>query len=301
MLLNPRMAELTEILPNKADNMAATAVSKAGDKMAWVSVHDNVIGGKLRELAKEIKCTQEEALGILVSLWLWGLNNADKDGRLMSADREDVLEAFSVKLVSGLKVDIVEVLVKTRWMDEPEPGALYIHDWDQWQKQWYKAMELREKDAKRKAESRRAKSSTIEQAEEGEQECFLQPEPENGIPKEESETPRSQPEEPKYAPAFNQFWDAYPRKIGKGEAYKKYKTRRRDGYSDEELLGAAKAYAIQCRKSKTEKEFIKHPKTFLSDNLPFLDYLPKKEPEPPAPPNGNQSVQNPFGHWEDDT
>lgn len=46
--------------------------------MAWVSVHDNVIGGKLRELAKEIGRTQEEALGILVSLWLWGLNNADK-------------------------------------------------------------------------------------------------------------------------------------------------------------------------------------------------------------------------------
>ena len=103
--------------------------------MAWVSVHDNVIGGKLRELAKEIGCTQEEALGILVSLWIWGLNNADKDGKLMSADREDVLEAFSVKLVSGLKVDIVDTLVKTRWMDEPEPGVLYIHDWDQWQEQ----------------------------------------------------------------------------------------------------------------------------------------------------------------------
>lgn len=54
--------------------------------MAWVSVHDNVIGGKLRELAKEIGCTQEEALGILVSLWIWGLNNADKYGKLMSAD-----------------------------------------------------------------------------------------------------------------------------------------------------------------------------------------------------------------------
>ena len=127
--------------------------------MAWVSVHDNVIGGKLRELAKEIGCTQEEALGILVSLWIWGLNNADKYGKLMSADREDVLEAFSVKLVSGLKVDIVDTLVKTRWMDEPEPGVLYIHDWDQWQEQWYKAIERREKDAKRKAEYRQGKRS----------------------------------------------------------------------------------------------------------------------------------------------
>ena len=274
---------------------------EAGDEMAWVSVHDNVIGGKLRELAKEIRSTQEEALGILVSLWLWGLNNADKDGRLMSADREDVLEAFSVKLVSSIKVDIVEVLVKTRWMDEPEPGVLYIHDWDQWQKQWYKAMELREKDARRKAQSRRAKSTAVEQMETGEQECFMQPALDGENRREEPEEERSKPEEPKYAPAFDLFWDAYPRKIGKGEAYKKYKTRRKDGYSDEELLEAAKAYAIQCRKMKTEKEFIKHPKTFLSDSLPFLDYLPKKEPEPPAPPSGNQSMQNPFGNWEDDT
>ena len=97
--------------------------------MAWVSVHDNVIGGKLRELAKEMGCTQEEALGILVSLWIWSLNNADKNGKLMSVDREDVLEAFSMKLVSGLNVDLVDTLVKTRWMDEPEPGVLYMPSW----------------------------------------------------------------------------------------------------------------------------------------------------------------------------
>lgn len=264
--------------------------------MAWVSVHDNVIGGKLRELAKEIGCTQEEALGILVSLWLWGLNNADKDGRLVSADKEDVLEAFSVKLVGCLKVDIVDALVKTRWMDEPEPGVLYIHDWDQWQKQWYKAMELREKDARRKAESRRAKANSPEPAADGPQESLGQIDTGGEKPKgEEPAAFRTQPEEPKYTPAFDLFWDAYPRKIGKGEAYKKYKTRRRDGYSDEELLEAAKAYAIQCRKLKTEKEFIKHPKTFLSDSLPFLDYLPKKKPESLTPQVGEQG--NPFEEW----
>ena len=41
--------------------------------MAWVSVHDTVDGRKLRELAKSIGCTKEEALGTLVSLWMWGL------------------------------------------------------------------------------------------------------------------------------------------------------------------------------------------------------------------------------------
>ena len=263
--------------------------------MAWVSVHDNVIGGKLRELAKEMGCTQEEALGILVSLWIWSLNNADKDGKLMSVDREDVLEAFSMKLVSGLKVDLVDTLVKTRWMDEPEPGVLYIHDWDQWQEQWYKAMERREKDAKRKAESRRAgaarKPAPVRKP-------AAPPEPAGGVEPSDGEGTLEKPKELAYTTAFEEFWAAYPRKIGKGEAYKKYQTRRKDGFSDAELLEAAKNYALDCAKRKTEKEYIKHPKTFLSDNLPFTDYLPKKKPEEPQELTGNE---NPFKEWGDDT
>ena len=48
--------------------------------MAWISVHEQVIGGKLRNLAKEIGCSQNEALGLLIRLWLWGINNANKEG-----------------------------------------------------------------------------------------------------------------------------------------------------------------------------------------------------------------------------
>lgn len=185
--------------------------------MAWVSVHDNVIGGKLRELAKEMGCTQEEALGILVSLWIWSLNNADKDGKLMSVDREDVLEAFSMKLVSGLKVDLVDTLVKTRWMDEPEPGVLYIHDWDQWQEQWYKAMERREKDAKRKAERRRAgaarKPAPVRKP-------AVPPEPAGGVEPSDGEGTLEKPKELTYTTAFEEFWAAYPRKRERGSVQK---------------------------------------------------------------------------------
>lgn len=260
--------------------------------MAWVSVHDNVIGGKLRELAKDIGRTQEEALGILVSLWLWGLNNADKNGRLISADRDDVLEAFSVRLVGEVKADLVDTLIKTRWLDEPEPGVLYIHDWDQWQAQWYKAMERRERDAKRKADSRKGKAG-------GPSNPIDTPILPGVFP--EPEPPAKPPDAPKrneYPVPFEAFWQAYPRQIGKGEAYKKYQARRKDGYSDDELIEAAKNYSLDCRKRKTEKEYIKHPKTFLSDNLPFLDYLPRKsvKKSEEAP-----SSSNPFEEWRDDS
>ena len=46
-----------------------------------------------------------------------------------------------------------------------------------------------------------------------------------------------------------------------------------DGYSEREMLLAATRYAEQCLRERTEDRYIKRPKTFLSDALPFLDYL----------------------------
>lgn len=75
---------------------------------------------------------------------------------------------------------------------------------------------------------------------------------------------------------FEEFWAIYPRKEDKGMAYAKYTARLKDGFSPEELLDAAKAYAEQCRRNRTEKQYIKQAKTFLSDKTPFTDFLKKE-------------------------
>lgn len=84
--------------------------------------------------------------------------------------------------------------------------------------------------------------------------------------------------------------------MDKGSAYKKYSARKKDGYSDEELITAARNYADQCKAKKTEKDYIKHPKTFLSDTMPFLDFLPKRGVE-----SGGGDIaadgKNPFAEW----
>lgn len=95
-----------------------------------------------------------------------------------------------------------------------------------------------------------------------------------------------------YTKDFEDFWKAYPRKKEKGNAYKKYTARLNDGYRSEELLKAAKAYAEEVIKRHTEEKFIKHPKTFLSDALPFLDYLNTTQTG-----GGNEEIEdgtNPF-------
>lgn len=81
-----------------------------------------------------------------------------------------------------------------------------------------------------------------------------------------------------YSTDFEEFWAVYPRKADKAQSYKKYKARLEDGFSHEQLLEAAKNYADQCKRDRTEDKYIKHGKTFLGESTPFLDYLPKNAP-----------------------
>ena len=78
-----------------------------------------------------------------------------------------------------------------------------------------------------------------------------------------------------YTRAFEEFWEAYPRKKDKGNAFKKFNARLNSGFSEVELVGAAKKYAEECERNQTEERYIKHAATFLSDRLPFMDYLEK--------------------------
>lgn len=132
--------------------------------MAWISVHEQVIGGKLRNLAKEIGCSQNEALGILIRLWLWAINNAGKDGCIVGADKDDVAEVLNMGIDRRYSADdVVDALVVTGWVDME--NGLYIHDWEEWQEQWYKAIEVREKDAARKRKERSLKRMMKNQSE----------------------------------------------------------------------------------------------------------------------------------------
>lgn len=76
-----------------------------------------------------------------------------------------------------------------------------------------------------------------------------------------------------YVANFECIWKIYPRKQDKALAYKAYNARLNDGYSEDELLTATKAYATECKKKDTPREYIKLAKTFFGPNTPFIDYL----------------------------
>ena len=80
-----------------------------------------------------------------------------------------------------------------------------------------------------------------------------------------------------YTCAFEALWKAYPRKKEKAGAYKCYKARLADGFSEDELETAVKRYADECRRQKTEQKYIKLAATFLGPSTPFTDYLGEAE------------------------
>ena len=274
--------------------------------MKCTSIYKSIDGPKLRRLYKALGCSKPEAIGILYFLWDWGLDNADEDGILVGLGKDDVSRyLYGVSLDCWLNMDdVVDALVATGWLDETGDG-LVLHDWYDWQGPYYRAKERRKKDAARKAEERRitrrieAQAVTASPLSETVSEPVAQkeePVQESMFGAIESKPGRTSAEAVKsrYAEGFLQFWEAYPRKLGKGDAYKKYQARRKDGFSDEELIQSAKNYAAECRSRRTEKEYIKHPKTFLSDSLPFTDYLPKNDDKPKTQQSGN-----PFEEWGD--
>lgn len=224
--------------------------------MAWISVHETVISMKLRKLSKVLSCSQNEALGILIRLWLWGINNADEYGNIVDATEEDICDALSAGLSNNIEPpDVVQALIDVGYLDRPNNEGLKLHNWDIWQQQWYKMLKQRAKWRERYREEQAKKKS--------------------------EESPKVTRKRKEYPTDFEKFWQVYPRKIGKGEAYKCYKARVADGWSPENLEMAARKYALQVEKMHTEEKYIKHPKTFLSASTPFTDYLENENTKPP--------------------
>lgn len=175
--------------------------------MAWVSVHQEVDGSKLRRLYKAIGCSKFEALGILNFLWFWGMKNADETGLVSDADLE-VLSRYLYGCGEGSKLDmgkVVQALADVGWIDMAVSG-FYIHDWDQWQEQWYKLQKNRKKDAERK---RRDYAETVVQP----REAATAPSEEEPAKKKTAGKKKAEPEKKSYAEFVRMTEASYNRLI----------------------------------------------------------------------------------------
>ena len=126
--------------------------------MAWVSIHEQLRDHpKTRRLASLLGTNRHEAIGILVCLWLWGIDNADRDGIIIDADENDIADGVMSRGQSA--GHLVDCLVKSGWIDRKEEGGqLCLHDWDVWRDDWFQYLDKKAKDAERKRSVRKTKA-----------------------------------------------------------------------------------------------------------------------------------------------
>ena len=87
---------------------------------------------------------------------------------------------------------------------------------------------------------------------------------------EEQENTSSSADEPGESDDFKDFWENYPRKIGKGKARERYQEQLETA-SPDVLLDAVKNFAEECRVQQTEKRYIPYPSTWLNQGR-WKDY-----------------------------
>lgn len=113
---------------------------------------------KLRKFMRSSGLSRNEAAGTLFSVWAWGVDNAERNGMILEADRRDIADVISAGsgLSDGVKPSkVVDSMVESGWIDELD-GHLYLHDWDEWQEMYYRFIDKREKDTARKRRAREA-------------------------------------------------------------------------------------------------------------------------------------------------
>ena len=233
-------------------------------------------------------------------LWSWGMKNADKSGRLIYANEEVIERAIGTVTTRDTR-GFAKALFKCGWLDRIGDD-IYIHDWDFWQKEWYKSQERREADRDRKNKKNRKAG---EEGEEEAEQLTIEGTGEKPPEAPPAETPPAPPPEPpktpkpqSYTPQFEELWDAYYGEKGvKAEAYKTYKARLNDGWTHQQLLQAVLSYSAQEKRNGTEKRYVKRVKTFLGPNTPFMEFLPNKGS---LKREDDQTVRrNPFEYEED--
>lgn len=92
------------------------------------------------------------------------------------------------------------------------------------------------------------------------------------VPRKNSELPNAN------VTGFSDFCKAYPKPIDDYRAsYDEYLARIEEGYSASDLLGAAKAYASECRIKRVEAQYMKSSNKFLCKEGMFTSYMPKEQ------------------------
>lgn len=257
--------------------------------MAWIQVHQQLKDHrKLLAAADELEVEPAHMLGLLISFWLWALDNTPSGS----------LEGISNRMIAraaqwdGNPDELVEVLKNSGLLDEETAGKLEIHDWYEYTG---KLIDQREAE-KNRSRRRRAAAAAAPPSEAQTTAGQTEDAPQGGQKKtagrvnqsrpDQSKADQSKPDQGDQPPnpqtevkadaqtrRFAEFWKAYPKKVGKKAAEKSWQKLKPDAELFERIMQAVTAAKGSDQWNRENGRFIPNPSTWINQGR-WDDELP---------------------------
>jgi len=250
--------------------------------MAWIESHQELgRHPKTNKLTRILKETQPETkhpavIGYLHYLWWWALDYA-QNGSLARYDNAEIAEAARWE---GDADTFVNALIDAGYVDKTDEG-LQLHDWYEYAG---KLVERREKDRERKKKKKGA-GGTPDNSDGTPQDGARLPSVHNPTQPNQTKHNQTKPnrteqnqtaaaEAPSVADMFSQFWDEYPKKVGKAKCAEIWKKLKPSAKLFEKIMTALRAQKQIPQWQKDGGAYIPHPQTWLN-NKRWEDELPE--------------------------
>ena len=261
--------------------------------MAWIQVHQTLKDHrKVYAVADELDIEPAHALGLIVSFWLWAIDNAPS-GSLEGISNRMIARAAEW---SGNADEFVDALKTANFLDETGTG-LELHDWKEYTGSLIDKRETeKQRSRNRRAEAKKNKleeqqttavqtadaTQTDQQKTAGRVEYSRVEYSRDIIGGNNTlHTPQSAQDQ-----RFDLFWTAYPKKVGKAAAKKSWNKVKPNGELFEKIMEAIDAAKRSEQWLRENGRFIPNPATWLNQGR-WDDEIPEPAPRFSQPQSSN--------------
>lgn len=244
--------------------------------MAWLQVHQTLKDHrKLFDAADELEIQPVHMMGLLISFWMWALDNAP------TGDLDGITPRMIARAAQwdGPAEKLSTALIRAGWLDEDgDSGKLMIHDWYEYTG---KLIDQRQAEKERSQRRRAAAAASANGNTDDQQTTAGQPP--DGRKKAGGRVDQSRPDqtrEGKDPPPpsaegetagksaievrFAEFWSAYPKKVAKQYALKAWKRLKPDADLHDKIMRAVEAQKRSEQWRRDNGRYIPNPTTWLN-------------------------------------
>lgn len=123
----------------------------------WLELHQEMARHKKTlALARLLKVERRYAVGLMIDLWAWGLDNADADGNLNGLTAEDIAMALDWPLKKA--GTLMEALQTAGWVENHD-STYKLHDWSDYTGRLSEQREIKKEQNRVRQQNRRKKLS----------------------------------------------------------------------------------------------------------------------------------------------